>query len=403
MKIGVFSNYYPPMERGGAELVAQRVADELSRRGHQVFVLSTIPFSGPRSLRPQILESHIERVYRFFPFNFFHLSNAQHHSFLLRVLWHFIDAFGPFPHKLIDRLLMTEEPDVVLTHNLKGLGIRASRCIQEAGIRQIHTIHDVQLSVPSGLLMYGQEEAWLNHGWPRRMYERIVRHALGQPDVIVSPSKFLAEFYQQRGFFQGADIRVLPNSAPKPLSSVTRPTSPQTASIRFLFVGQLEEHKGVNLLLKAIDYLDFPFELHMVGDGRLLEQVTARAKRDARVYVHGFISLEHIKKLMAQSDAVVIPSLCYENSPTVIYESFQIGTPVIASRIGGIPELVTDGKTGLLFEPGRVEPLVSSMRRLEHEREFFWNQQTDIKKIADGVSIQQYVDQLEKIIASSEH
>jgi glycosyltransferase involved in cell wall biosynthesis len=402
MKIGVFSNYYPPMERGGAELVAQRVADELSRRGHQVFVLSTTPFSGPRSLRPEALEYHVERVYRFFPFNLYHLSNAHHYPFPLRLLWHLIDVFGPFPHQLIDRLLSIEEPDVMLTHNLKGFGIRASRCIQEAGIRQIHTIHDVQLSVPSGLLIHGQEDAWLNRGWPRRLYERIVRRALGQPDVIVSPSKFLAEFYQQRGFFHGADIRVLPNPAPKPLSSVTRPASAQTTAIRFLFVGQLEEHKGVNLLLQAIDRLEFSFELHVVGEGRLLEHVTARAKRDARVYVHGFISLEHIKKMMAQADAVVIPSLCYENSPTVIYESFQIGTPVLASRIGGIPELVTDGKTGLLFEPGSVASLVSSLQRLAREREFFWNQQTEIKKIAEGVSLRQYVDQLEKMISSPE-
>lgn len=389
------------MEHGGAELVAQRVADELSRRGHQVFVLSTIPFSGLQSLRSQPFEYHVERVYRFFPLNLYHLSNAHRYPFPIRLLWHLIDALGPFPHQLIDRLLLSEEPDVVLTHNLKGIGIRGARCIQEQGIRHIHTIHDVQLSIPSGLLICGDENTWLNRSWLRRFSERIVRRSLGRPDVIVSPSKFLAQFYLQRGFFHGADVRVLPNPAPKPLSSVMRPSAPTTEAIQFLFVGQLEEHKGVNLLLKAMDRIAFPIELHVVGDGRLFDQMVARAKRDARVFVHGFISLEHIKKLMTQSDAVVIPSLCYENSPTVIYESFQIGTPVIASRIGGIPELVSDGESGLLVEPGSVESLAQGMTRFAQQREFFWNQQIAIKTIAESVSLRQYVDQLEKIIANS--
>ncbi len=385
------------MEHGGAELVAQRVADELSRRGHDVFVLSTMPFSGLRSLRPKSVEYHVARIYRFCPLNLYHLSNAHRYPFFLRLLWHLIDSFGPFPHQLVDRMLVKEEPDVVLTHNLKGLGVRAARCIQEAGIRHIHTIHDVQLSVPSGLLIYGEEKRSMNTGWPRRVYEWMVRRSLGRPDVIVSPSKYLAQFYAERGFFRGVDVRVLSNPAPKPLSSVVRPASPMAGPVRFLFVGQLEEHKGINLLLEAMDHLTFAFEIHVVGDGRLAEQVTARAKRDARVFVHGFISLEHIKKLMAQSDAVVIPSLCYENSPTVIYESFQIGTPVIASRIGGIPELVTDGKSGLLVEPGSVLSLAHAMERLTSERAFFWNQQEDIKKLAEAVSLRQYVDELETL------
>lgn len=397
MKIGVFSNLYPPMERGGAELVAQRVADELSRRGHEVFILSTAPFSGSKSLRPSCVEYHVERVYRFFPVNVYHVLNAHRYPVPIRLIWHLIDVFGPFPHKLIDHILDEEEPDVVLTHNLKGLGVRSARCIHEAGIRHIHTLHDVQLSVPSGLLIYGEEKKGINHGWPRRIYERMIRRAIGKPNIVISPSKFLADFYVERGFFHNTDIRIIPNPAPKPLSSIVRSLSPQDGPVRFLFVGQMEKHKGIELLLQAINRLSIAFELHFAGDGTMANEVNRLAQRDERIFVHGFISLEHIKRLMANSDAVVIPSLCYENSPTVIYESFQIGTPVIASRIGGIPELVNDGQTGLLIEPSSIASLVGAMERIAKERYTFWQKQEIIKQNAEQYSIRHYVDQLEKL------
>lgn len=398
MKIGVFSNFYPPSTRGGAELIAKRIADELSRRGHDVFVLSTMPFSGFASLVPRLTEDHIERVYRFFPLNLYHLFSAHRVPFVWRLLWHFIDLFGPIPHTRIDRLLSDEKPDVVLTHNLIGLGLRSARCIQEKRIRHIHILHDVQLSIPSGVLLFGQEKHWLNNGWPRRRYERFVRRVIGHPDVVISPTKFLAQFYLERGFFQKTLMKMLPNSTPKPLSTALRSATHLNQPIRFLFVGQLESHKGILLLLQAFTRLDFSCELHLAGDGTLAEEIAQHIKHHKNVFSHGFISLEHIKRLIAQSDAVILPSLCYENSPTVIYESFQIGTPIIASRIGGIPEIVTDQVNGLLVEPGSIDSLVNAMNVFAQKREYFWNQQTKIRKMAEEYSLQKYVDQLEILL-----
>lgn len=396
MKIGVFTNYYPPSERGGAELVAQRVADELSSRGHQVFVLSTKAFSGWSSLRPRMTANHVERVYRFFPFNLYHVSNASKWPLPFRLLWHIIDLLGPIPHTLIDRLLVQEEPDIILTHNLKGLGVRSSRCVQEKKVRHIHTLHDVQLSIPSGLMLYGQETRWVNTGFLRRWYERLAKYVIGSPDIVVSPSHFLLNFYRNRGFFSETSVAVLPNPAPK-ISQKAQTDQMFSGPVRFLFVGQLEPHKGLLLLLDAILKLDIPFELHIAGDGSLGHQITERAKKDIRVFFHGFISLEHIKKIMVRSDAVVLPSLCYENSPTVVYESFQMGVPVIASNIGGIPELIEDGKNGLLFEPGSVEALAFALRQFVESREKFASQRSAIRHEAEKYAIEKYVDQLETL------
>ncbi|MBM5789750.1 glycosyltransferase [Candidatus Parcubacteria bacterium] len=394
MKIGIFSNFYPPSERGGAELVASRVAHELARRGHRVFVLSTSPLSRASDLHVHRVEEAVERVYRFFPLNLYHVSRAPLFPFPIRLVWHVVDLCGPYPHRQIDRLLEMEEPDVVFTHNLKGLGVRSARCIQQAGIRHIHTLHDVQLSIPSGVLVYGQEQKGWNRGVPRRWYEGLAKRALGRPDMIISPSAFLAEFYRSRGFFTESRLEILPNPAPSSRDALPARGRP-TGALKFLFVGQLEVHKGVQLLLEAMHDLGLPYELHFVGEGMLSQEVQRVAHSDPRFFFHGFISLEHIRRLMAVSDAIILPSLCYENSPTVIYEAFQSGLPVITSKIGGIPELVEDGVNGLLFEPGNVASLRAAIRRFAQERDVFFSRTADIQARADSYALSQYVSHLE--------
>lgn len=399
MNIGVFSNLYPPYERGGAELIAQRIADELARRGHHVFVLSTMPFSGLKSLKPQTVAVHVERIYRFFPLNLFHLSHASHYPFPVRFLWHMVDLIGPLYASAVERLLDHEEPDVILTHNLKGLGVSAARCVQRMGIRHIHTLHDVQLSVPSGLLLFGEEDTWIHTGPLRTWYEHLAKKALGSPDAVISPSKFLANFYLERGFFEQTPMYIMPNPAPKFFQKLSIHQQPSN-KLRLLFVGQLEPHKGIHVLLEAMDSLQVPFELHIAGDGSLATEVFRRAKRDHRIFYHGFISLEHIHQLMLHSDAVVLPSLCYENSPTVVYESLQAGVPVIASRIGGIPELVQDGVNGLLVEPGNAEAFVAAFERFIEQRDAFCTRREDIYRGAHAYALETYIDQLEILLGS---
>ncbi len=398
MKIGVFTNFYPPSERGGAELVAQRIADELAFRGHKVSVLTTRPFAGLHSLHPELTEAHLERVFRFFPFNLYHISNASQYPFFLRILWHWIDLFGPFPKTIVDTFLNREEVDVVLTHNLKGLGVSAAARLQRAGVRHIHTLHDVQLSVPSGVLFWGKEQGVQNTGWIRRVYEGCMKAAIGSPDLVISPSHFLADFYRARGFFLETEMRVMPNPAPKPSDRMRRPQQVPQGPLRFLFVGQLEIHKGIDVLLEAADAMTIPIQLHLAGEGTQATRVDAHAKQNPIIFSHGFLPLEHIRRLLSQCDAVILPSICYENSPTILYESFQMGVPVIASNIGGIPELVTHNENGLLIEPGNVQSLVTAMNAFFTRREEFWKKADTIRKTAEVYSLKRYVDELEGLL-----
>lgn len=396
MKIGIVSNLYPPHARGGAELVAARIADALYERGHDVFVLTTQPFEGVRSLFPRIRERHLAAVYRFFPLNLYYLRHDRYVPFPLRALWHVIDLFSLYARYAVRMVIHDEEPDVILTHNLKGIGVATAAEIQRQGVPHIHTLHDVQLSVPSGLLIAGQEEAWVNRSILRKWYEAGVRSQIGTPDLILSPSQFLAEFYNKRGLFKKSRVEILPN----PLPRTEDPGRGKRVSkkTQFLFVGQLEEHKGIRALFTALDQLGEDVQLHIAGEGSLSEYVSERARTDKRIHFHGFVSLEHLLKIIHTQDAVLVPSTCYENSPTVIYESYLAGVPVIASNIGGIPELIEDGKTGILIPPADAGALMSAMQEVHQNRDAWWDKTQEIKEIAQQYAIDRYVDQLETYI-----
>ncbi len=396
MKIGIVSNLYPPDARGGAELVAQRIADALYERGHNVFVLTTQPFEGVRSLFPRIRERTLEAVYRFFPFNVYYLRQDGRVPFPLRVIWHLVDLFSYSGRCAIRMVIRDEHPDLIITHNLKGIGVSIAREIQRQGVVHIHTLHDVQLSVPSGLLIVGQEHAWLNRSFLRRCYERVVKREMGKPNLLLSPSQFLADFYRRRGLFTDSRFEILPN--PMPPDQVRVRGERKASKTQFLYVGQLEEHKGIRELLSALDELGEEIELHIAGEGNMSEYVASRADLDTRIRFHGFVSLNHLIQLLRTTDAVVVPSTCYENSPTVIYESYLVGVPVIASNVGGIPELVIEGETGLLVQPGDEKDLARGMWEIHEARDQWWAKSDAIRHQAEKYSIKRYVDRLEELI-----
>ena len=132
-----------------------------------------------------------------------------------------------------------------------------------------------------------------------------------------------------------------------------------------LYVGQVSKHKGVHILINAFQQLKYKnILLHIVGKGADVDEFKNIAESDSRIIFHGFVPDEVLMQLYQKSNLLVVPSIWYDNSPTVIYESFMNGTPVIGSRIGGIPELIETGKNGFLFEPGNVDELKAILENL---------------------------------------
>jgi glycosyltransferase involved in cell wall biosynthesis len=130
-----------------------------------------------------------------------------------------------------------------------------------------------------------------------------------------------------------------------------------------LFVGRLTEEKGVPTLLKAWAQMSEPLGLKILGDGPLRAQVQEDAARDARIEYLGRLPLDRVYDMMGRAGVLVFPSEWYEGLPRTIIESYAKGTPVIASRLGSMSELIDEGCTGWLFSPGDRSGLAERVGR----------------------------------------
>jgi glycosyltransferase involved in cell wall biosynthesis len=133
----------------------------------------------------------------------------------------------------------------------------------------------------------------------------------------------------------------------------------------FLYLGRLSPEKGVMTLLPAA--ADLRVRLLIVGDGPQAEEIRQGLPRTAELM--GLVSPEELPGLVAGARALLVPSVWYEPAGRVVMEAYASGVPVIASRIGALPEVVEEGVTGLLADPGSREAWTRAMAALSDDRE----------------------------------
>ncbi len=159
-------------------------------------------------------------------------------------------------------------------------------------------------------------------------------------------------------------IRVVPSGVNPTLFDDASPVAPHDEQ-SLLFVGRLHPQKGVDTLIRAM--ADLPTaQLAIAGDGpdrAQLERLAERLGVADRVRFLGFVAHDDVPALMRRADVFVMPSR-YEELGTAIIEAMACGLPVVASRVGGIPNLVADGDTGLLTPPGDAPALAAALRRV---------------------------------------
>ena len=144
-----------------------------------------------------------------------------------------------------------------------------------------------------------------------------------------------------------------------------------------LFVGRLSPEKGLQTILAADSLGDLPLPVYIAGDGPLLSDIESACGRPGtRLTYLGRLSRSQVVEQMKRASVLLVPSLWYEGFPMVIVEALSFGLPIIASRIGGLPEMVEDGSSGLLFDPGdplallqAIRAFVSSTSRIEAMRQ----------------------------------
>ena len=131
-----------------------------------------------------------------------------------------------------------------------------------------------------------------------------------------------------------------------------------------VFIGRLSPEKGIQTLLSAWSQLGGRLPLKIIGDGPLAERVNAAASQTAGIEWLGRRQPPEVLALLGEAVCLVMPSIWYETFGRTIIEAYAKGTPVVASRLGAMAELVDDGRTGLLFEPGHPADLALKIQFL---------------------------------------
>jgi glycosyltransferase involved in cell wall biosynthesis len=131
-----------------------------------------------------------------------------------------------------------------------------------------------------------------------------------------------------------------------------------------LFVGRLSPEKGIASLLDAWSELRENIPLRIIGDGPCRELVEQAAANDSRIMLLGHLPLEQVYQALRDATCLVMPSIWYETFGRTIIEAYAAGTPVVASRMGAMEELVSHNETGLLFAPGSSAALSQAVLKL---------------------------------------
>jgi glycosyltransferase involved in cell wall biosynthesis len=129
-----------------------------------------------------------------------------------------------------------------------------------------------------------------------------------------------------------------------------------------LFVGRMSAEKGIDTLLKAWEQIPEDISLRIMGGGPMSENVVEGAREVPNVEYLGRRPLDEVVEQMGRADVLIFPSQWYEGMPRTIIESFAVGTPIIATEIGGLPEMIEHGHNGLTFPSGDSTALAERVR-----------------------------------------
>jgi len=362
MKVLIVHNSY--QQPGGEDVVFEQERQMLENEGHQVVVYR-------RSNWEIDAQSLFSRL-----------------TLAPKVIW------SPEARREMAELLRKHRPDLVHVHNTFAMmSPSIFAACQDSGVPVVQTLHNYRLFCPAATFFrHGHicEECVHENLWRSVVHGcyRDSRPATGAIALMLATHRHLKTWTQpshyyialtdfsRRKFVEGGlpedKIFVKPNFVhPDPgLGSGDREYA--------LFVGRLSPEKRVSTLLTAWQRLRERIPLLIIGGGPERPNLEADAKRRdiTGLYFQGPLPRKHTIAAIQNARFLVFSSEWYENFPVTIAEAFACGTPVIASRLGAMQEIIEDGRTGLLFRPGDSEALADKVS-------WAWNHSGPLREMAE--------------------
>lgn len=306
-----------------------------------------------------------------------------------------LDAFTrPFGARQVvkgfSRLMDDFKPDVVHLNNIHTqLSPVIAKIAHEKGARVVWTLHDTKLVCPCYTCTrdgkwctecFTDKKAVIRHRcmpgglpgavigyleaqkWNKEVLEEYV-------DLFLPPSKFMMDTCVEGGY-KPEKFRVLCN-----FIDVTKVKGLKGEEVKglkgdyYVYLGRVNEVKGVRTLCKAASQLDK--KLIVIGGGELLPELQKTYVDCKQIEFKGQMQWEEFMPILRGARFMVLPAEWSENNPLTVIESQSLGTPVLGARIGGIPELIDEGVSGMTFTSGDVEDLKDKIKEMfEHEFDY---------------------------------
>jgi len=368
LKLLMTTTFYPPYHIGGDANHVKYLAEELARQGHEVHVMSSLDAYEIKRGKVGKLQIKPGQVY---------LHPLRSPRGRLEPLLVYLRGRSGYFAREFDRLVKEISPDVVHHHNISLLGYDLLK--KRGSYLNVYTAHDYWLICQrNDLLKNGRCVCLDNHSCafcvlryhrPPQLWRHgsALREAIKDIDLAIAPSKCVSSILASA---TGMPFITLPNFIPPP------PEDIPTAEFRdyFLYLGRLEQDKGVTELVEVFqnNWREIAAQLVVVGTGslerRLRLDVDKRGLGDI-IHVLGWCERGRVDSLLSHADALVIPSLWPENCPLVALEALSRGTPVIASDMGGLPEIAGLQGEGFVYDSGHLKEALIKVRNAHLDRE----------------------------------
>ena len=403
MRILLVNKYF--YRKGGAETYFFALAEGLKALGHEVAFFSMNHPNNEPSRWSKYFVSEKDYVGEISAFKKVQEASTLIYSFEAK--------------RKFEALLEEFKPDIIHMNNVHRqltLSILDAPYLKKHHVPVVYTAHDYILLCPAYTMVNGRGEvcdACLDRHFMHATKNICVKgsraksalatmeaeflkfhHSYDKIDLIIAPSKFMKSKLDEGGF-AGKTVAMQNFLTDSQMAMGARVANTHKfedtkagARPYFLFFGRLSKEKGILTLVKAFlqaaglakgndtvrnddrgtRTLPDVWDLHIVGDGPergAIEQLIASAGQQAasRIHLLGYKSGEKLHREVGNARFTVLSSEWRENMPYSGLESLAAQTPIIGARIGGIPELVEEGKTGVTFESGDAVDLLNSMRK----------------------------------------
>ncbi|MHA1705617.1 MAG: glycosyltransferase family 4 protein [Promethearchaeota archaeon] len=390
MKVCYINYISPSLIHGGAEKVVLDEAKMIADSGNRVFIVSLKHAKNA----PSIMYLYNRKVRNLFlPFVFYHSQSTIRKG--LNVL---SSLYNPILISYLKKLLVLEQPDIVHIHQIGPISVYALKMIRQLGIKSVQTFHGYYFECPKGGLYKRERRVCDYPSVFCKLYRRIYCKLLDPCDHIIAISSYVRTRLLNTGYDPNI-ITLLPNSIslknPPPFE--TKPRRPK----EILFVGRMVWVKGVHVLLRALTKIrgiKEEYIVNLIGDGedRKMFEKLARPL-PIQVNFLGRVSEKLLELHYQKAWVVVVPSLFPELCPMVPLEAASYGTPVIASNIGGMPDVARHGQTGFLFKPGDADELANYLEALLSDEELTMKFSENAILFSKNFSHEKKLEQLLKI------